>query len=152
MARGKEIDRATAELILKMKEQNPKLTTQQIAAVIPCDPTTAARIIKGGSWEGYCDYKKEKARKTAERKRKNAETAQPAEEQVPGQMEMELTMAPAPKPVEEIQIDQVKMMRFLAGQMDKICERMDDQVVMVNMKLDQLNDTMSMILRCIRRE
>ncbi len=137
MARGKEIDRATAELILKMKEQNPKLTTQQIAAVIPCDPTTAARIIKGGSWEGYCDYKKEKARKTAERKRKTAEEQQEPGE-IAGQIRMDLIPTEPEKPE---MTEQTKMMRFQAAQVDKLI-----------MKIDKLNDTMSMILRAIRRE
>ena len=140
MARGKTVNRELVELILQMKERNPKLTTEQIGAVTNCDASTAGKIIKCGSWEGYCEFRKEKARKQQERARKAAEE-QPAEEQVPGQITMQLD------PEEEI-LDQkpemsepVKMMRFQAAQVDKII-----------MKLNQLNDTMNMLLRAVRKE
>lgn len=70
----------------------------------------------------------------------NLKGEKPAEE-VQGQLQMELTMAPEPKPVEGIQveIDQAKMMRFLAGQVDKLY-----------MKLDTINNTLCMILRAVR--
>ena len=140
MARGKTVDRALAELVLQMKERNPKLTTEQIGAVTNCDASTAGKIIKCGSWEGYCEFRKEKARKQKEKVRKAAEE-QPAEEPVPGQIAMQLD------PEEEI-IDQkaelsdkVKLMRFQAAQVDKII-----------MRLNQLNDTMNMLLRAVRKE
>lgn len=140
MARGKQVDRELVALVLQMKERNPKLTTEQIGAVTNCDASTAGKIIKCGSWEGYCEFRKEKARKQQERVRKAAEE-QPAEEQVPGQITMQLD------PEEEI-LDQkpemsepVKMMRFQAAQVDKII-----------MKLNQLNDTMNMLLRAVRKE
>ena len=141
MARGKKVDRELAELVLKMKARNPKLTTDQIGAATNCDASTAGRIIKGGSWEGYCAIKEDKARKGRERNRKAAEEQPPAEEQVPGQLRMALD------PEEEIleekpgMSDQVKMMRFQAAQVDKIC-----------MKLDRLNDSVMMLLRAVRRE
>ena len=142
MARGKKVDRELAELVLKMKARNPKLTTDQIGAATNCDASTAGRIIKGGSWEGYCAIKEDKARKGRERIRKAAEEQQEAAEvQVPGQLRMALD------PEEEIleekpgMSDQVKMMRFQAAQVDKIC-----------MKLDRLNDSVMMLLRAVRRE
>ena len=140
MARGKTVNRELVELILQMKERNPKLTTEQIGAVTNCDASTAGKIIKCGSWEGYCEFRKEKARKQQERARKAAEE-QPAEEQVPGQITMQLD------PEEEIldqkpeMSDQVKLMRFQAAQVDKLI-----------MKLNQLNDTMNMVLRAVRKE
>ena len=76
----------------------------------------------------------------AEEYRREQEAKQ-AEEQLPGQIEMKLD------PEEEIidqkpeMTDQVKMMRFQAAQVDKII-----------MRLNQLNDTMSMILRAVRKE
>ena len=142
MARGKEIDKATVEMVLMMKKRNPKLTTEQIGAVVQCDASTAGRIIKTGSWEGYCGWKAEKARKEREKNRQPAEEPD-REPEVPGQMQMELSMVPTVKPVEGIQveIDQAKMMRFLAGQVDKIY-----------MKLETINDTMSQILRAVRNE
>ena len=79
MARGREVDRAMVDLVLSMKQRNEKLTTDQIAQVVQCDATTAGRIIRGGSWEGYCELKAEKARKEREKNRKAAEK-KPAEE------------------------------------------------------------------------
>ena len=135
MARGKTVNRELVELILQMKERNPKLTTEQIGAVTNCDASTAGKIIKCGSWEGYCEFRKEKARKQQERARKAAE------EQVPGQITMQLD------PEEEIldqkpeMSDQVKMMRFQASQVDKLA-----------LKLDHINDTLNMLLRAVRKE
>lgn len=137
MARGKVIDKAAADLVLQMKERNPKLTTEQIAAVMDFDATTAGRIIRCGSWEAFCEWKAEKARKEREKNRKAepAEGKTEAEEQIPGQIEMELVEA---KPQE--MTDQVKMMRFQAAQVDKLV-----------LKLDHINDTLSMILRAVRK-
>ena len=141
MARGKQVDRELVELILQMKERNPKLTTEQIGAVTNCDATTAGRIIKCGTWEKYQEFKKEKAEKG--RKREQARKAEPqdAEEQVPGQITMQLD------PEEEIvdqkpeMSEQVKMMRFQASQVDKLA-----------LKLDHINDTLNMLLRAVRKE
>ena len=111
--------------------------------MVQCDSTTAGRIIRCGSWEAFCAWKDEKARKERERNRK----AEPAEEQqaekpLPGQIEMELGVAPYPEPVTNIDIiDQTKLMRFQAAQVDKMIT-----------KLDKLNDTLSMILRAVRKE
>ena len=140
MARGKQVDRELVRLVLSMKERNPKLTTEQIGAATCCDASTAGRIIQGGSWEGYCAILNEKARKQRERTKK--EKTEPAEEQVKGQIEMEL-----PDPEEEIidrkaeMSEQVKMMRFQAAQVDKLA-----------LKLDHINDTLNMILRAVRKE
>lgn len=135
MARGKEIDKAAAELVLSMKERNPGLTTEQIGDVMQCDATTAGRIIRCGSWEAYCEWKKEKARKEREKNRKPAEEQEQPEEQVPGQICMEL------EPEKKELSEQVKMMRFVAGQVDKLY-----------MKLETLNDTLSQIMRAVRKE
>lgn len=134
MARGKTVDRALVELVLQMKERNPKLTTEQIGAATCCDASTAGKIIKCGSWEGYCAFKDEKARREREKNQKAAEE-EPAEEQVPGQIRMEL------EPEKPEMSDQVKMMRFLAGQVDKLY-----------MKLETINDTLSQIMRVVRKE
>ena len=138
MAKGKIIDRAMLDLVLSMKERNPALTTAQIGQVLNCDATTAGRIIKCGSWENYCAWKDEKARKEREKNRKAAEeqAEEPQREpEVPGQICMELE----PKPAE--MSEQTKLMRFQAAQVDKLI-----------MKLDQLNNTMGMILRAVRKE
>lgn len=144
MARGREVDKAAVELVLQLKARNESLTTVQIGTMLGMDATTAGRIISTGSWEGYCAWKKEKAAKERRKSREAAverlnmaleqERVQQAEEQVPGQMRMNLD---APEPMSE----QTKMMRFEAAQVEKILQ-----------KLGQLNDTMREIIRCIRKE
>ena len=141
MARGKQVDRELVELILQMKERNQKLTTEQIGAVTNCDATTAGRIIKCGTWEKYQEFKKEKAEKGRQREQARKAEPQDAEEQVPGQITMQLD------PEEEIvdqkpeMSEQVKMMRFQASQVDKLA-----------LKLDHINDTLNMLLRAVRKE
>ena len=68
-----------------------------------------------------------------EMERRKPEQEEPAEEQVPGQIEMDLIRA-AEKPAE--MSEQTKMMRFQAAQVDKIC-----------VKLDRIIDLISMMLR-----
>ena len=73
-------------------------------------------------------------------------------EELAGQMEMELQTAEEPKEMS----DQTKMMRFQAHQVDKICEKITNQSVIINetllVKLDRLNDTLCQILRAVRKE
>ena len=59
-------------------------------------------------------------------------------EQIQGQMEIEMELVET-KPQE--MTDQVKLMRFQAAQVDKLV-----------LKLDHINDTLSMILRAVRKE
>ena len=81
---------------------------------------------------------------------------------VPGQIEMDLTTAAKPEISE-----QTKLMRFQAemttkqikameAAIDRICEKITAQAVIINetlmVKLDKLNDTMSMLLRAVRKE
>ena len=137
MPKGKEVDRAMCDLVLNMKARNEKLTTAQIGAVLQCDATTAGRIISCGSWEAYCEWKEEKARKEREKNRKAAEeqAEEPQREpEVPGQICMEL------EPKQEMS-EQTKLMRFQAGQIDKLY-----------MKMETINDTLSQILRAVRKE
>lgn len=84
--------------------------------------------------EKYRNVKRAENKAQAQRKLA-AEEPETAEE-LPGQIEMDLTTVEKPE-----MSDQVKMMRFLAGQVDKLY-----------MKLDRLNDTMNMILRTMRKE
>ena len=139
MARGKEVDRQMVDLVLSMKAHNEKLTTEQIGMVVQCDPTTAGRIIRSGSWEAFCEMKAEKAKKERERNRKPAEEPE-REPEVPGQICMELETEKLERD-ETLGEMQTKMMRFQAAQVDKLI-----------MKLDQLNNTMSMVLRAVRGE
>lgn len=75
-------------------------------------------------------------------KKKEAEPAEEpeaAEDQVPGQMEMDLT------PEKPEMSDQTH-------QADRIVKAIEESAIMLNTKLDRLNDTMSMILRAVRKE
>ena len=127
----------------------------EIGLLLGINPSTVSRIEKAGfDVKTYLENKrlareKEKAAKAvtvelvydptiAEEYRREQE--QKAEEQVPGQMEMDLK----PKPAEHDETlgdMQTKMMRFQAGQIDKLY-----------MKLETINDTMSQILRALRKE
>ena len=121
----------------------------EIGLLLGINPSTVSRIEKAGfNVEQYLENKrlareKEKAAKAvtvelvydptiAEEYRREQE--QKAEEQVPGQMEMDLT------PKIELS-DTTKMMRFQAHQVDKLY-----------MKLETINDTLSQILRALRKE
>ena len=86
--------------------------------------------------------------------RKNIETSGeekgPVEEietKIPGQIEMEL-----PKKEQEEPDRIVKLMRFQAHEVDKIVKAMSECFDLLIMKVDTLNNTMSMVLRAIRRE
>ena len=108
----------------------------EIGKLLGINPCTVSRIESAGfSYEQYLENRriaKEKEKKAKEQ----AQEQEPAEEQVPGQIEMELVAA---KPQE--MTDQVKLMRFQAGQIDKLV-----------LKLDHINDTLNMILRVMRKE
>lgn len=107
----------------------------EIADLLGINNSTVSRIEAAGFDFGQYQVNL-KARREKERMRAQAPEEQPAEEQVPGQIEMELIAA---KPAE--MTDQVKLMRFQAGQIDKLV-----------LKLDHINDTLSMILRTLRKE
>ena len=84
----------------------------------------------------YTAQRKERREKEKKQAEEQQEPQRP--EELPGQMEMDLVRA-TEKPSE--MSDQVKMMRFQASQIDKLV-----------LKLDHINDTLSMILRAIRKE
>lgn len=68
----------------------------------------------------------------------------PQEEQVPGQMQMEL-------PVKETE-EQNKQYRFLAAMVDKMCREQAAMVDDLCLKINKLNDTLNIIYRAIRKE
>lgn len=104
----------------------------EIGKLLGINPCTVSRMEKAEfDFAKYQELLKERRAK----ERKQPEAQETAEEQVPGQIEMDLTTTRAEMS------EQVKMMRFIAGQVDKLY-----------MKLDKLNDTMSMILRAVRKE
>ena len=106
----------------------------EIGKLLGVNPCTISRIEAAGF--DLARYQ-EMQRERREKEKKQAEEPEPqaVEEQVPGQIEMDLT----PKAPE--MSEQVKLMRFQAGQVDKLY-----------MKLETINDTLSQILRVLRRD
>ena len=163
MAKGAIITEKVFASILILHEANPELNNKQISAVFKVDESTVGKMIRCGTWENYEAFKKEKAEKQKEREKKRKaeqekvvlvydpsiaeeykreQEAKQAEEQLPGQMEMDLVPAEEPDDHDETLGDmQKKMMRFQAAQVDKLI-----------VKIDRLNDTLSMILRAVRKE
>ena len=117
----------------------------EIGALLGINPSTVSRIEKAGF-----DVEKYLENKRLAREKEKAAKEQPeenkAEEQVPGQIEMDLTE----KAEEPDRI--VKLMRFQAHEVDLILKQISECFDMLILKTDKLNDTMSMILRAVRRE
>lgn len=117
----------------------------EIGLLLGINPSTVSRIEKAGfDVEKYLENKRMAREKEKAAKEQPAEEA--AEEQVPGQIEMDLE----PKAEEQDRI--VKLMRFQAHEVDLILKQISECFDMLILKTDKLNDTMSMILRAIRRE
>ena len=114
-------------------------TVKSIANTLKCDPSTVSKI-KAADFrlEAYLENRKESNRKDAERKaarKQKAETeTAPAEEQVPGQMVMDLTPAEEKPEMSEA----VKMKRFMAGQIGEIVKALNG----ITEELKKLNDRM----------
>ena len=126
----------------------------QVAELLRINSSTVSRLEAAGfDLQTYTENRK--IRRERERKRNqpavtltiSAEELRATEEQVPGQMEMDLTRVEKPE-----MSDQTKMMRFQAHQADEIMKKMDECTVQICAKLDRLNDTLSMILRAVRKE
>ena len=124
----------------------------EVGHLLGVNPCTISRIEAAGfRLERYVEMRKERiAEEAAKAKRpkvalvydpriaeeyRREQEAKKAEEQVEGQIEMDLTTM---KPEMS---DQVKMMRFQAAQVDKLI-----------MKLDQIYNMASMIMRAVRGE
>lgn len=116
----------------------------EVSQMLAISPITVSRIKNAGfNYEAFLE--RNQLRREKERKKEEA----PAEEQVPGQMEMDLKQTEE-KTAE--QADRTKMMRFQAHMTEEITKKMDECTVQMLTKLDRLNDTLSMILRAVRKE
>ena len=146
MAKGAIITEKVFSSIMILHEANPELNNKQIGAAFKVDESTVGKMIRCGTWEKYGEFKKEKAEKGRQRKmaRKTKEE-KPAEDQLKGQMKMDLKQVEEPKMEMS---EQTKMMRFMAGQVDKMIMQMN----FISEKLEKLNDTVSMVLRAVRKE
>lgn len=130
----------------------------EAAKLVGISQSRASRIKRAGfSLEKY----KENDRLEREaQKKKTADEPQEAPEQIQGQIEMDLT--PAEGKNENLS-EQTKMMRFHAHMTDMTLLKMEETMkglqesiggsaVLLRSKLDQLNDTLMMILRAMRKE
>ncbi len=122
----------------------------EVAALLGTTPVTVSRIEAAGyDINKYEENRKDRVRREKEARKPKVEliydpsiaeeyrreqTAK-AEKEIEGQIEMDLTIT---KPEMS---EQVKMMRFQAAQVDKVI-----------MKLDQIYNMASMILRAVRKE
>ena len=106
----------------------------EIGKLLGVNPCTISRIEKAG-FDLKTYQENTKTRKEKEQKKTQEPEKPEAEEPIEGQIEMELTVE---KPDMS---DQTKMMRFQAAQVDKLI-----------MKLNQIYNMASMILRTIRKE
>ena len=127
----------------RMFESGMKI--REIAEIIGLSESVISKL-KNIGWdvEAYLNKKKEDNRRAASRKTTVELVYDPsiaeeyrreqAEKQLKGQIEMDLTEA---KPEMS---DQVKMMRFIASQVDKLA-----------LKLDHINDTLNQLIRAVRQ-
>lgn len=108
----------------------------EVGRLLGINGCTVSRIEAAGyDFAKYTENRKIRREKEAAAKKQETEET-PAEEQpIEGQIEMDLTVM---KPEMS---DQTKMMRFQAAQIDKLI-----------MKLDQIYNMTSMILRAVRKE
>ena len=116
----------------------------EIGKLLGVNPCTVSRMEAAGfDLQRYTEMRKERR----EKERKQAEEPEKdAEEQVPGQIRMDL------EPEKPEMSDQTKMMRFLAGRFELIEKSQALGMEMLRMEIDKLNDTLSMILRAVRKE
>lgn len=131
-AKRTQITEALCEQARLMRKGGANQTT--IGKLLGVNPCTISRIEKAG-FDLKIYNENTKARKEKEQKKAQEPEKPEAEEPIAGQIEMELTTE---KPDMS---DQTKMMRFQAAQVDKLI-----------MKLDQIYNMTSMILRAIRKE
>lgn len=136
----------------------------QVAELLGINNSTVSRMEAAGfDYEKYIEMrrirrereKKQKEKPKVELTVSSEELAETEEEQVPGQIRMILAPAEILQPAEDKKADPedlTKLMRFQAGQADKIIGQMMVNVDALLMKLDRLNDMLSMILRAVRKE
>lgn len=133
---------------------------KDISEMLGVDASTVSKM-KAGDFrlDQYLEIRKENNRKQAEKKAlaqqkmmvidlvPKAETP----EMLAGQMQMDLKPAKPEAEAPEMS-DQTKMMRFIAGQIDKVTTMNAVGMDALRIQIDRLNDTLCMILRAVRKE
>ena len=125
-------------------------TTEMAADMLEIGQSTLQKIRRAGfDAEKYTALKQQEKERMAraaqvETSREKEREKTPAEEQCPGQLQMEL-------PEKETE-EHMKQYRFLAAMVDKMCREQAAMVDDLCLKIDKLNDTLSIIYRAIRKE
>lgn len=167
MPRGADIQKWRAEGFFETIRKNPNITNEELGRKFDMAENTCLKMRRFRSVTEWETAKKEKSRRQNELRQEKKEQAAmalrapevtDAEEQLTGQMEMEMPVLkmqapkkpegaihalitdelnawPAAKEKPEMS-DTVKLMRFMAGQVDKLY-----------MKLETINDTLNQMLR-----
>ena len=139
-----KIDQKLCDTV-KMMMAGKDAKVSQVVELLGISQATVNRIRQAGySLEQFNKDKSSRNERKKELKGKKQAEEQEKEEQVPGQISMDLQPAEEQKPEMS---DQTKLMRFQAGQAEKIIGQMMVNVDALLMKMDRLNDTLSMILR-----
>ena len=133
-AKKKKITEQLCKQIELMRKGGANQT--EVGRLLGINGCTVSRIEAAGyDFTKYTENRKIRREKEAAAKKQETEDT-PAEEQpIDGQIEMDLTI------IKPEMSDQTKMMRFQAAQIDKLI-----------MKLDQIYNMTSMILRAVRKE
>lgn len=122
---------------------NGGATLSQAAQIVGVGHATISRI-KRAKFDAE-EYKNiQKARQAKEEKKE--------EEPLPGQLVMDLKQGTAPMKNAEDMDDRTKMMRFMAAQNDRKIIQQAQWMDELCMKIDKLNDTLSMLVRAMRKE
>jgi len=149
-AKRTQVTEQICEQIRLMRKGGANQT--EIGKLLGLSAPTISRIETAGfDLNRYLENKRTAKEKEKQRKQ---EPEEEREEEVPGQIRMDLAEA---KPEGDwrkdfIQSEQTKMMRFQAHMTEMIAAKIEKAEVQICTKLDMLNDTMSMILRVVRRE
>ncbi len=125
----------------------------EIGKLLGVNPCTISRIEKAGfdlatyQASRRLEKQKEKAAKAVITVRaEDIQAAMSAEEQVPGQLQMDLT------PEKTEMSDQTKLMRFQAHMTDDVKKTIIDMIAMVTVNQNKLYDMVCQLLRAVRKE
>ena len=143
---SKERTVITQELCRKVQIMLNGAKANEVAALLGIGTTTIHRIRMAG-------FSAEQYRRNVEARREDKEKPEepkPAEEQLAGQICMELPEKEKPEAA-----DQGKMIRFMAGRFAELDRRMETLTVLVDRLIlaqSKMNDYLGQIIRILRKE
>lgn len=133
----------TQELCRKAQMMLAGGKAREVARLLGVSETTVSRI-KAAGFDPVKYAENTDRRRIIEKNTKADKAIEEIREQVAGQICMDLQTKEEPK---SEMSEQVKMMRFQAGQADKIIGQMMVNIDALLMKLDRMNDNLCQILR-----